>query len=333
MATTVYLNIGSNSGNRQAMADAAVAALGEAFPEAILRVSPPVVSAPWGYDSPNQFLNLGVALDFAEAPEPLAVLDKVQEIEQRLAPGSPHRNADGSYRDRSLDIDIIHIDNVVMETDRLTLPHPRAEARSFVMEPMQFLCPGWSPSRFKAQGSRLKKSIADMGRDSVEQFRAKPKLPLTLVLDNIRSLNNIGSMFRTADAFMLDGIALCGITAAPPDPQIHKTALGAEESVAWKHYPDTAAAVAELRAEGRLILCLEQVHGSVPLDRYEPEAAIPLALVVGNEVSGVDPAIVAAADGYLEIPQCGTKHSLNVAVSAAIAMWHIFSHLNPSENP
>lgn len=166
-----------------------------------------------------------------------------------------------------------------------------------------------------------KKTIWEMGRDSVATFRAKPKMPLVVVLDNVRSLNNIGSIFRTADGFAAEGLVLCGISATPPSPEIHKTALGAEESVAWEYFATTAEAVAALRARGYLIVCLEQVNGSVSLEKFTPEPNCRYALVVGHEVEGVDQAVVDSADLCLEIPQSGTKHSLNVAVSAALAMW------------
>lgn len=333
---SIYLNLGSNRGERRALIEGAVEALTEAFPGAFLRQSNYVVSEPWGYESDRPFLNLGVALDYDDGqpmPDPLDVLARVQEIERRLAPDSPHRNADGSYRDRSLDIDIIHIDGVVMDSPKLTLPHPRAAARSFVMGPMQVLCPGWSPDKVvDRREEHLKKTIADMARDDVDTFRAKPKISVCVVLDNIRSLNNIGSIFRTADAFMLDSVVLCGISATPPNPAIHKTALGAEESVAWRYFATTAEAVAALRADGWTIACLEQVHGSVELDRFEPAPGQKIALVSGNEVSGVDPAIVRDADLWLEIPQGGTKHSLNVAVSTAIALWHLFARMRVCHN-
>lgn len=327
---SIYLNIGSNRGERRALIEAAVGRLAAAFPQAFVRQSNFVVSEPWGYESDNPFLNLGVALDFEDdnqVPAPLDVLDTVQSIERDLAPDSPHRNADGSYRDRSIDIDIIHIDGVTMKTERLTLPHPRAAARRFVTGPMRVLCPGWNPDAAEAvtADSHRKKTIADLDRDDVDTFRAKPKIGVCSVLDNIRSLNNIGSVFRTADAFCLHSVVLCGISATPPNPAIHKTALGAEESVAWRYFPSTADAVAALRAEGWTIACLEQVHGSIPLDRFRPSPGQKIALVSGNEVNGVDPAIVRDADLWLEIPQEGTKHSLNIAVSTAIALWHLYS--------
>lgn len=172
-----------------------------------------------------------------------------------------------------------------------------------------------------------KKSIWDLNRDDLDTYRAAAKLHLVVVLDNIRSLNNIGSVFRTADAFRVDHLALCGITAAPPSVEIHKTALGAEESVAWIHYPSTIDAVNALRADGYTICCLEQVKGSVALQEYPVDPSRRYAIVIGHEVNGVDQAVVDLCDTAIEIPQQGTKHSLNVAVSAGIALWHFFSRL------
>lgn len=172
-----------------------------------------------------------------------------------------------------------------------------------------------------------KKSIWDLNRDDIDTYRAAEKLHLVVVLDNIRSLNNIGSVFRTADAFRVDHLALCGITAEPPSVEIHKTALGAEESVAWVHYQSTIDAVNALRADGYTICCLEQVKGSVPLQEYPVDPSRRYAIVIGHEVNGVDQAVVNLCDTAIEIPQQGTKHSLNVAVSAGIALWHFFSRL------
>lgn len=328
---SVYLNIGSNKGDRRKNIDLAVALIVERLgAEARVRVSPEVHSAPEGYASDAEFINVGVALDY-EGPlpfTPIEILRTTQGIEHDIAPDSPHRNADGTYRDRVVDIDIIAIDGITMESDELTLPHPRAEARRFVMQPMAFLAPEWHPRAPQSHtAAHRKKSIAEMGRDSVAAFKTKRKIPVTVVLDNVRSLNNVGSVFRTSDAFRVERIVLCGITATPPAPEIHKTALGAEDSVDWVHYDDTAKAVSALRAEGYTIAALEQVHGSVSLDCYEIDPARRYAIIAGNEVSGVDQRIVDMADVCLEIPQEGTKHSLNVAVSTAIAIWHFFSGL------
>lgn len=172
-----------------------------------------------------------------------------------------------------------------------------------------------------------KKTIWEMGRDTVEEFRAKEKLPVAVVLDNVRSLNNIGSIFRTSDAFRVAEVILCGIAATPPSPEIHKTALGAEDSVAWRYFTQTTDAIEALRSEGYMVCALEQVNGSVPLDRFEPSENGKYAIVAGHEVDGVDQRVVDMADYCLEIPQEGTKHSLNVAVSTALAIWHFFLRL------
>lgn len=172
-----------------------------------------------------------------------------------------------------------------------------------------------------------KKRIWELGRDSVESYREKKKLPLVLVVDNVRSLNNIGAMFRTADAFLVERMVLCGISSPPPSPEIHKTALGAEETVAWSYCPDTIEAIDTLRAEGYTICCLEQVKGSVELQKFQTAGSGKYAIVVGNEVDGVDQRVVDASDVALEIPQHGTKHSLNVSVSAALSLWHFFLQL------
>lgn len=173
-----------------------------------------------------------------------------------------------------------------------------------------------------------KKTIRDLNRDTIEQYRRRQKLPLVVVLDNIRSLNNIGSVFRTSDAFLVDSIMLCGITAVPPSPEIHKTALGAEMSVRWEYFPDTMECVRELHRRGFKVCVLEQVKESVRLNDYRPVAGEKYAIVAGHEVHGVDPDVVNAADVCLEIPQFGTKHSLNVSVSTGIAIWHFFTALH-----
>lgn len=169
-----------------------------------------------------------------------------------------------------------------------------------------------------------KKTIWEMGRDTVEEFRAKEKLPVAVVLDNVRSLNNIGSIFRTSDAFRVSEVCLCGISATPPSPEIHKTALGAEDSVAWRYFAETTDALEALRSEGYTLCALEQVNGSIPLDKFEPQSGHRYAIIAGHEVNGVDQRVVDMADHCLEIPQEGTKHSLNVSVSTAIAIWHFF---------
>lgn len=171
-----------------------------------------------------------------------------------------------------------------------------------------------------------KKTIWDLDRLSADDFRSASKMPVAVVLDNVRSLNNIGSLFRTADCFAAAELVLCGISATPPSPEIHKTALGAEDTVAWRYFDNTLSALAKLRKEGYTILTLEQVHDSIPLQEFEPESGKRYAIVVGNEVYGVDQAVVDASDACLEIPQSGTKHSLNVTISASVALWHFYSY-------
>lgn len=168
---------------------------------------------------------------------------------------------------------------------------------------------------------------------TVEEFKEAPKVSLVMVLDNIRSLHNVGSVFRTADAFRLEGIWLCGITACPPSVEIHKTALGAEDTVAWRYFADTLDAVRELKAQGYEVLAVEQVEGSHKLGRFRVEPGRKYALIMGNEVKGVRQDVVDAADGALEIPQYGMKHSLNVSVSAGIVIWDIASQLLSSADP
>lgn len=172
-----------------------------------------------------------------------------------------------------------------------------------------------------------KKTIWELDRDTVEQYKEKSKLSIVVVLDNIRSLNNVGSVFRTSDAFLVEKIMLCGITATPPSPEIHKTALGAEDSVDWIFYESTLDAVVDLKNAGYTICCLEQVKGSVELQEFQVSQDGKYAIILGNEVNGVDQRVVDQADYCLEIPQCGTKHSLNVSVSAGIAIWHFFNSI------
>ncbi len=172
-----------------------------------------------------------------------------------------------------------------------------------------------------------KLQIEELGRLDVEAFRAAEKTPLVVVLDNVRSLHNVGSVFRTADAFRLAGVVLCGITAVPPAPEIHKTALGAEDSVQWSYFADTLDALAALRADGYGLLAVEQVEGSHTLSAFPVEQGRKYALVLGNEVKGVRQEVVDACDAAVEIPQYGTKHSLNVSVTAGIVMWEFFKRL------
>lgn len=172
-----------------------------------------------------------------------------------------------------------------------------------------------------------KKTIWDLERPALDTYRDTPKLPIVVVLDNVRSLNNIGAIFRTCDAFRVDHICLCGITATPPSPEIHKTALGAEMSVDWKYYADTLAAVDDLHRDGYTVVTLEQVKGSVDLSRLSLPAGAKIAIISGNEVEGVSQAVVDASDLCVEIPQEGTKHSLNVSVSTGLILWEVFKQL------
>lgn len=170
-----------------------------------------------------------------------------------------------------------------------------------------------------------KKTIWDLHRVSAQEFREQKKMPLVIVLDNIRSLNNIGSIFRTADAFAAEKICLCGITATPPSDEIHKTALGAEQTVAWEYYPNTLDAIKSLKSAGFEICCLEQVKESVELQNFKVEQGKKYAIIAGHEVNGVAPEVVDCSDVCIEIPQRGTKHSMNVSVSVGVALWHFFS--------
>ena len=167
----------------------------------------------------------------------------------------------------------------------------------------------------------------DLNRDSVETFKNKKKIPLVLVLDNVRSLNNVGSVFRTADAFMASKVYLCGITGKPPHRDIEKTALGATESVDWEHVPDTLELVKELQAAGYTICSVEQAENSTKLNEFEPQAGDLYAFVLGNEVFGVAQEVVSMSDVVLEIPQFGTKHSLNISVATGVVVWDFLSKI------
>ena len=166
-----------------------------------------------------------------------------------------------------------------------------------------------------------KLKVTEMNRLTVEEFKEARKLPLVVVLDDVRSLHNIGAVFRTSDAFLVDCIYLCGITATPPHPEMHKTALGAEYTVDWKYFKDTEEAVNELHAKGYTVFAIEQCEGSTMLDKLVLEPDKKYAVVLGNEVKGVKQEVVNRCDGCIEIPQFGTKHSLNVSVTAGIIIW------------
>ena len=162
----------------------------------------------------------------------------------------------------------------------------------------------------------------ELGRVSADQYKDLPESGIVVVLDNVRSAHNVGSAFRTADSFKIDKVWLCGICAVPPSAEIHKSALGAEESVEWEHVQDTMDAIRALKAEGYTIVSAEQTVGSVMLDEFIPEKGRRYAVVFGNEVAGVSQDVVDASDFSLEIPQFGTKHSLNVSVSVGVILWH-----------
>lgn len=172
-----------------------------------------------------------------------------------------------------------------------------------------------------------KLSVIELDRVSKEEFKSIDKTPLVVVLDNIRSLNNVGSVFRSSDAFKLEKIYLCGVTATPPNAEIHKTALGAEDSMEWEYVEDTKAVVAKLKQEGYKIFAVEQVQNSIMLDRVELDKTNKYVLILGNEVKGVQQEVVDMCDFAVEIPQFGTKHSLNVSVAAGIVIWEFFKKL------
>ena len=174
-----------------------------------------------------------------------------------------------------------------------------------------------------------KTSILEMQRLTTEEYHAAPKVPLTILLDNVRSMHNVGAVFRTADAFRIEQIVLCGITATPPHTLIHKTALGAEDSVPWHYEKDSLETVLRLKANGYRIWVLEQATGSIPPEQSPLQADEKAVLVVGNEVFGVRDEIISVADRCIEIPQFGTKHSLNVSVSCGIALYTLLAPLFP----
>lgn len=169
--------------------------------------------------------------------------------------------------------------------------------------------------------SMRKLKTIEMHRLSVDEFKAAEKLPLIVVLDNVRSLYNVGSVFRSADAFRVEAVWLCGVTGCPPNAEIHKTALGGEDSVDWKYFKDTQDAVRELHDKGYFVWSIEQVEGSTKLQDLKVDNDAACAVILGNEVKGVQQSVVDMSDGCLEIPQFGTKHSLNVSTTAGIVVW------------
>jgi 23S rRNA (guanosine2251-2'-O)-methyltransferase len=166
---------------------------------------------------------------------------------------------------------------------------------------------------------------SELGRKTVEEFRQSDKLPVIVILDNVRSMHNVGSVFRTADAFLLQGIYLCGFTPKPPHRDIQKTALGATETVTWRYFDSVQAAISDAKEQGYQVWAAEQVSGSSPLQLFEPGEKV--AVVFGNEVEGVTEAALQLCDGVIEIPQWGMKHSLNVSVAAGVVLWHIIQKL------
>jgi 23S rRNA (guanosine2251-2'-O)-methyltransferase len=168
---------------------------------------------------------------------------------------------------------------------------------------------------------------SELGRKDQDEFRQASKTPIIIVLDDVRSLHNIGSVFRTADAFLIEKIYLCGITATPPNKEIHKTALGATDTVAWEYSKDVLEVINLLKTDGVKVLAIEQVENALMLQDFEPDTDTKYALIFGNEVKGVAQEAVSMCDGVIEIPQLGTKHSLNISVSAGIVVWDVFRKL------
>lgn len=168
----------------------------------------------------------------------------------------------------------------------------------------------------------------ELPRLTVDEFKKTPKTPFIVILDNVRSLNNIGSIFRTCDAFVIEQIILCGISATPPHKDIHKTALGATESVDWRYYKSAVDAIIDIKKNGYQVFAIEQTEPGIFLHQFNPESKMKYAFVFGNEVRGVSQQAIEKCDGSIEIPQYGTKHSFNIAVSAGIVLWDIFCKYN-----
>lgn len=188
------------------------------------------------------------------------------------------------------------------------------------------------PDNFRDRGnenifSMRKLKNSELDRLSVDEFKRTEKTPIIIVLDNIRSLNNIGSVFRTSDAFLVEKIYLCGITATPPHKDIHKTALGSTETVDWEYIENTLDVIQKLKSENVIVASVEQAEHSVMLNDFAPQPQTTYALVFGNEVKGVAQNVVSASDLILEIPQFGTKHSLNISVSCGLVVWDVFSKM------
>lgn len=172
-----------------------------------------------------------------------------------------------------------------------------------------------------------KTTTLEMNRHSIDSYKSTPKIPLVVILDNVRSLHNVGAIFRTSDAFLIEKIYLCGITSTPPHAEIHKTALGAEFSVDWSYEEETTTLVEQLKADNYTIMALEQVHGSISIENIQLDPNRKYALILGNEVKGVQQCVVDLCDLCIEIPQYGTKHSLNVSVSGGIAIYQCATQL------
>ncbi|KIO77799.1 RNA methyltransferase [Pedobacter lusitanus] len=172
-----------------------------------------------------------------------------------------------------------------------------------------------------------KLKTTELNRVGIEEFKEQDKLPVVVILDNVRSMNNVGSAFRTADGFAIEKIILCGITAQPPHREIEKTAIGATQSVAWVHYDETLDAIKELRKDGYEIIAIEQAVDSIMLNTFKPEQDKKYALIFGNEVNGVSEEVMAEIDKCIEIPQFGTKHSFNIVISAGIVLWDFYAKL------
>jgi 23S rRNA (guanosine2251-2'-O)-methyltransferase len=172
-----------------------------------------------------------------------------------------------------------------------------------------------------------KLKLDQLNRVSIEDFKNQDKLPVVVVLDNVRSMHNIGSIFRTSDGFSIESIAICGITAQPPHREIEKTALGATQSVDWKYFETTLEAVHSLRKDGYQILAIEQASNSTMLNTFQPDTNHKYALILGNEVNGVDEEVMKEIDECIEIPQFGTKHSFNITIAAGIVLWDFFAKL------
>jgi len=176
----------------------------------------------------------------------------------------------------------------------------------------------------------IKLSMDELNRLNEEEFKKQKKFPMVLLLDNIRSMHNTGSIFRTADAFRIEKILLCGITACPPKREIEKTALGATKSVEWQYFENCVDAIRDLKNQNYIITALEQVKGSAMLQSFQPQKENKYAVVFGNEVKGVQENVLSLCDHFLEIPQFGTKHSFNVSVTAGIVVWDFYSKLEPN---